>query len=202
MIRQALVDEPEPVRLLLVVDHLEELFTRCGDAQRHDFLEALLSAAHGLAGRALVVVAVRADFYAHIAEHSSFATVIQDDQVLVGPMSEDELRQAVVRPAVQAGLEVEPALTNEVIGELLGQPGALPLLSHALHETWKKRDGRRLTLAGYVESGGVREAIAQTADNVFAQLSAEQQSIARSIFLRLTELGNATEDAAAAGHRG
>jgi hypothetical protein len=75
------------------------------------------------------------------------------------------------------------------------EPGALPLLSHALLETWKRRQGRRLTLAGYSESGGVQGAIAQTAETVFTrQLSPRQQAIARSVFLRLTELGEGTQD--------
>jgi hypothetical protein len=75
------------------------------------------------------------------------------------------------------------------------EPGALPLLSHALLETRKRREGRTLTFAGYTDSGGVREAITRTADSVFGQqLDPRQQGIARSIFLRLTELGDASED--------
>ncbi|MFU8771799.1 MAG: BMP family ABC transporter substrate-binding protein [Anaerolineales bacterium] len=70
-----------------------------------------------------------------------------------------------------------------------GEPGALPLLSHALLETWKRRNGRWLTLRGYAEASGVHGAIARTADFVYnRQLSREQQITARNIFLRLTEL--------------
>jgi hypothetical protein len=74
------------------------------------------------------------------------------------------------------------------------EPGALPLLSHALLETWRRRIGRTMTLAGYHESGEVRGAIAKTAETVFNQLKPEQQVIARNIFLRLTELGEGTQD--------
>jgi hypothetical protein len=74
------------------------------------------------------------------------------------------------------------------------EPGALPLLSHALLETWKRRSGRTLMLKGYADAGGVRGAIAYTAETVYQQLSAEQQAITRNIFLRLTELGEGTED--------
>ena len=73
------------------------------------------------------------------------------------------------------------------------EPGALPLLSHALLETWQRRRGRLLTLSGYTSSGGVRGAIAETAEAVFTdQFTPEQQLIARRIFLRLTELGDET----------
>jgi len=75
------------------------------------------------------------------------------------------------------------------------EPGALPLLSHALLETWKRRRANTLTLKGYYEAGGVRGAIAQTAESVFRhELTPQQQSIARSVFLRLTELGEGTQD--------
>ncbi len=76
------------------------------------------------------------------------------------------------------------------------EPGALPLLSHALLETWQRRDPaeNRLTLAGYTEAGGVQGAIAKTAESTYQQLPADQQKIARSIFLRLTELGEGTQD--------
>src|SRR6185436_14309629 len=75
------------------------------------------------------------------------------------------------------------------------EPGALPLLSHALLATWERRRGRTFTLAGYRAAGGVRSAIAETAESVFTdQLDATQQELARDLFLRLTELGEGTED--------
>jgi WD40 repeat protein len=69
------------------------------------------------------------------------------------------------------------------------------LLSHALLATWERRRGRTFTLEGYHASGGVRGAIAETAESVFTdQLNQAQQDLARDIFLRLTELGEGTED--------
>ncbi len=50
-----------------------------------------------------------------------------------------------------------------------------------------------MTLSGYASSGGVRGAIAETAETVFTdQFTHEQQAIARRIFLRLTELNDET----------
>ncbi len=69
------------------------------------------------------------------------------------------------------------------------------MLSHALLATWERRRGRTFTLAGYHASGGVRGAIAETAESVFTdQLNQAQQDLAHDIFLRLTELGEGTED--------
>ncbi len=75
------------------------------------------------------------------------------------------------------------------------EPGALPLLSHALLETWQRRRGRLLTLAGYAAAGGVHGAIAQSAESVFMhRWTRAQQPLARRIFVELTELGEGTQD--------
>jgi WD40 repeat protein len=194
-LRQVLVDEPEDVRLLLVVDQFEEVFTLCRDeAERRCFIDALVEAV-GADRWVLIVLAIRADFYGRCAAYPRLAALLQDNQALVSPMSEAELRQIIERPAARAGLIVEPGLEEAIVRDVADEPGALPLLSHALLETWKRREGRTLTLAGYTDSGGVREAITTTADSVFVQqLSPAQQTIARGIFLRLTELGEGTED--------
>jgi WD40 repeat protein/class 3 adenylate cyclase len=178
---------------LLVVDQFEEVFTLCRDEEeRRTFIDALL----GTAKRGLrVVVALRADFYGHCAAYPRLAAALEDRQALVGPMSEDELRRAIEGPAERAGLLLEPGLVEAILRDVVGEPGALPLLSHSLLETWKRRSGRVLTLVGYLQSGGVQGAITKTAETVYREaLSADQQALARNIFLRLTELGHGTED--------
>jgi WD40 repeat protein/class 3 adenylate cyclase len=178
---------------LLVVDQFEEVFTLCRDEEeRGAFIDALLDAAER---GTRVVVALRADFYGHCAAYPRFAAALKQQQELVGPMNEEELRRAIERPAEHAGLLLEPGLVEAILRDVAGQPGALPLLSHSLLETWKRRSGRMLTLIGYLHAGGVQGAIAKTAETVYRDaLSAEQQALARNIFLRLTELGEGTED--------
>ena len=108
-------------------------------------------------------------------------------------MSRSELFSAIVSPP--RGWKIQEGLVEQMLDDVGYEPGALPLLSHALLETWKRRRGRTLTLSGYNEAGGVRGAIAQTAESVFRQrLTPEQQPIARMIFLKLAELGEDTLD--------
>ena len=178
----------------LIVDQFEELYTLCHDpAERDQFLHRLLAATDP-ASKLRVVTAVRADFLGRCAEHSQLTAALQDGTVLVGPMSRDELRQAIVKPAQAAGLIVERGLTTRILNEIEGEPGALPLMSHVLRETWRRRRGRALTEEVYEAAGGVHGAIAQTAEDVYAGLSAEHAQLARLVLLRLIIPGEGSQD--------
>ncbi|MDI6105461.1 hypothetical protein QLQ12_43450 [Actinoplanes sp. NEAU-A12] len=194
-VRQALTARPGADLLVLVVDQFEEVFTLCRDEQtRQRFLDCLLKIADGCAERARVVLGVRADFYPHCARHAGLVSALRDRQLLVGPMDEADLRAVVTGPAEHAGYRVEPALLEAVVADAAGQPGALPLVSHALLETWQRRQSGMLTLAGYRDAGGVADAIAQTAERVYGDLDPARRHIVQDIFLRLTALGQDTED--------
>ena len=119
--------------------------------------------------------------------------VLARQQEYIGAMSDKELRRAIEEPACRNRWEFEPGLVDLLLYEVGHEPGALPLLSHSLLETWQRRRGRTMTLSGYTSSGGVRGAIAEFAEAVFSdRFNQEQRAIARRIFLRLTELGDET----------
>lgn len=195
-IQTALATGPAETRALLVVDQFEEIFTLCADdGERSRFVEVLLDSAFGVNRRTVVVLGVRADFLAHLMQYPTLVEAIGGEaQLLIGPPSSADLREIVVRPAARAGLKVEPELLATILVDAAAEPGSLPLVSHALLETWHNRDGPVLTLAGYHATGGVRGAIAQSAERVYDDLSREEQQAARRIFLRLSALGEGTED--------
>lgn len=194
-IRQACADHPAQGDVVLVVDQFEEVFTLCGEEdERTRFIDALIIAATAETSRTRVVLGVRADFYGHCAHYPQLVATLRDGQILVGPMSADELRQAITQPAEHAGYRVETALVARVIADAVGQPAALPLVSHALLETWRRRRGTTLTLTGYQAAGGIQHALAHTAEAAYTNLNNDQQELARQIFLRLTALGDGTED--------
>src|SRR5215210_2462300 len=173
---------------VLAVDQFEELFTACQDeAERHEFAAALVRAARDRDGRCLVVLAVRADFYGRCAAFPELSRLLGANHVLVGPMSRDELRRAIERPAQRVGLSVEPELVEALLTDVGGRPGALPLLSTALLELWRRRDGSRLRLAAYARSGGVQGAVARLAEDAFVQLDPAQQAEERKLLLRLAD---------------
>ncbi|HEX4704985.1 MAG TPA: hypothetical protein VH352_22845, partial [Pseudonocardiaceae bacterium] len=172
-----------------------EAFTLCRDGvERGHFIAAVLAAAGAANSRTRVVLGVRADFYGNCAEYPDLVDALRDGQTLVGPMQADELRSAITRPAAAAGLVVESVLVATIVAEMLGRPGALPLMSHALVETWRRRRGTTVSLAGYRAAGGIDGAVAQTAEHTYRELDPEQQNAARDIMLRLTALGENTED--------
>ncbi|MGW0845503.1 nSTAND1 domain-containing NTPase [Streptomyces sp. NPDC002787] len=186
---------PHDNELVLVVDQFEETFTLCRDAAERDrFVEALVSAASDAGGRCRVALGARADFYAHCTHHALLVEAMRDGQVPVGPMSLDELRRAVVRPAQRAGLTVEGALLATLVAQAHGQAGVLPLLSHALLQTWRRRRGNALTLDAFEAAGGLEGALARTAEEFYQELDAGRRRLARQVFVRLTALGDGTED--------
>jgi WD40 repeat protein/transcriptional regulator with XRE-family HTH domain len=188
--------------ILILVDQFEEVFTLCHDeSQRILFIERLLDLAQQPSRKTNVVIALRADFYSHCAQYPSLRNAVAAQQEYIGQMTAEELRRAIEEPAKRGGWEFEPGLVDILLNDIgvedtsEPEPGALPLLSHALLATWERRRGRTFTLDGYHASGGVRGAIAETAESVFTdQLNQQQQNLARDVFLRLTELGEGTED--------
>jgi WD40 repeat protein/class 3 adenylate cyclase/tRNA A-37 threonylcarbamoyl transferase component Bud32 len=174
---------------VVVVDQFEELFTLAEDpARRRAFIDAMLD----LPGP--VAIGVRADLYGQLSTHAELARAVAENQILLGAMTDAELERAVTEPARLAGLKLEPGLVELVLRDVAGEPGALPLLSHALRATWERREGRTLTVDAYRESGGVASAVARTADSVVNALPDEQRPLVRNLFLRLTELGEGIED--------
>ena len=183
--------------LLLVIDQFEELFTLChSEEEQAWFINNLLTASSEINGSVMVVIALRADFYAHCANYIKLREALAQNQEYIGAMNDEELKRAIEEPAQRSRWEFESGLVNLLLHDVGHEPGALPLLSHALFETWQRRRGRTMTLSGYASSGGVRGAIAETAETVFTdQFTQEQQQIARRIFLRLTELSDETATA-------
>ena len=190
--RRALVRPgPHPLSVLpdsvdlLAVDQLEEAFTTCRDEdERAAFFGELVSRARD---STVVLVALRADFYGRCAAYPEFASLLSSNHVLLGAMQRDELAHAIEGPAERAGLQAERELVDLLVGDVAGEPGALPLLSTTLVELWRRRTGRVLSAASYVESGGVRGAVARLAEQAFAELSDGEQRAARSVMLRLAD---------------
>jgi WD40 repeat protein len=193
-----LADDPQP--LLLVIDQFEEVFTLCQDglercrAQARQFIANLADTARRGDRRILILITLRADFLDRCLAFPQLKDLLQDRQMLLGPLDEPALRDAIVRPAQAVGAYFEKGLVSTILRDVGAQPGALPLLQHALYELWRARRGPWLTLDAYEASGGVSGALQRRAQATYDALTPDQQAIARNIFLRLTALGEGVSD--------
>jgi WD40 repeat protein/energy-coupling factor transporter ATP-binding protein EcfA2 len=170
---------PAPV---LVVDQCEEAVTLSDDTgEQAQFFAAL--AAH--TERGPLVVALRADRLGELSAHPVLARLIEPGVYLLSAMGEADLRAAIEGPARQAGLLLEPGLVELLVQDVADEPGALPLLSHALRTTWERREGRTLSVDGYLATGGIRGAVAQSAEALYEQVPADQRPLVRDLLLRL-----------------
>ncbi|NUS42244.1 MAG: WD40 repeat domain-containing protein, partial [Mycobacteriaceae bacterium] len=190
---------------LLIVDQFEELFTAgSAESERESFLALLASLAERPAdpdevGPTAVVVSVRADFYSRCLHYPLLADALTRRSWLLGPMRLDELAEAITGPAEAAGLSLEPGLEELAITELCEgrqgyDAGALPLLSHVMAATWERREGARLTVAGYRKAGGVGGSVAATAERAWDELSPAQRRAAKQILLGLVRVASDSRD--------
>jgi len=184
------LDGAAPEGLVVIVDQFEELFTSCvHESERAAFVQALSATAP-----TVVVLGLRADFYAEALRHPVLVLALQDAQLVVGPMTEAELRKAITGPAFQAGIELEDGLIELLLGDFARgdatEVGALPLLSHALLTTWARSRRGRMKVADYRATGGVGGAVAATAEAAYDGLPPPQRHVARQLFGRLVQVAD------------
>jgi uncharacterized delta-60 repeat protein len=175
---------------LIVVDQFEETFTlTTNEATRKEFISRVLAATQ----RYKVVLTLRSDFLGEVAAHRALNEEIQNHLENVPPMNMDELYQSMAGQAGRTGLRFEADLGQQILDDVEGEPGAMPLLQHALWMLWKRRHGFWLKSSEYQSFGGVRQAIASTAEEVYASCSETERGHMREIFLRLTRLDESNE---------
>jgi WD40 repeat protein len=175
---------------LIVADQFEELFTLTRDeTTRKEFIAQLLE----IAKENKVIITLRSDFLGDVAVYRALSTEIQKHLEIIPPMNMDELRRAMEGQANQVGMRFEADLSQQILDDVEGEPGAMPLLQHALWELWNRRHGRWLRASEYRAFGGVKQAITSTAENVFGKCTNAEQEQIRDIFLRLTRLDESDE---------
>jgi hypothetical protein len=185
-------------RIVLLVDQFEELFTQTeSEAERQQFVELLLTATTEPHGPVVVLLTIRADFYDRPMQYPALNRLLQAHLRQVLPMDVEDLRATIEQPAAlpDVRLTFEGNLVGDLLFEIQGQVGALPLLQFTLEQLFQRRSGHRLTLQAYHEIGGVRGALAQHAEKTYlGLLSGEHRRLARALFLRLIEPGATEQD--------
>jgi predicted Ser/Thr protein kinase len=194
--------EQPDVRLVLVIDQMEELFTleRIAAEERSGFIDALSGLARS--GRVWVLATLRSDFYARCEELRELMALKEGGgQYHLLPPAPAEVAQMIRQPARAAGLRFEQDAATQVgLDEVLrdaaaGQVGNLPLLEFALEELYRQRTAEDvLTFAAHRSIGGVEGALTQRAETVFASLSPGVQATLPDVFAALVRVGSGEEE--------
>ena len=123
--------------------------------------------------------------------------LINDHHVSVLPLGRDEMRKVIEQPANLPDVQVtfENGLVDELLMDMQGQSGALPLLEFTLDQLFQRRNGYQLTLQAYHDMGGVKGALCQHAEETYQALPSDaHRQAARDIFLRLIGPGTTEQD--------
>ncbi|MFE7077093.1 trypsin-like peptidase domain-containing protein [Streptomyces sp. NPDC057620] len=184
-------------RLVLVIDQFEELFALAPSAMQYWGRElARLAATDDVS----VVLAMRDDFYSHLARELPVLmnTWMVPNLINVpAQLDHHDLVDIIEGPARSAGLTLDAGLTQAIVGDAVAaSDGAgvrstlLPLIEFALSHLWQRQDDGVLSLARFSEMGGVAGGLKRWADDSYYALPESSRAIARSIFTSLARLGD------------
>jgi tetratricopeptide (TPR) repeat protein len=195
---------PQGTRLLLV-DQFEELFTRPAE-EREPIARTLWELSRTAEARTVVLLTLRLDALERCAElrldeaGTLLSTIVLDPRhhAFLPPLQPEQYREAITEPAKGTGLSFEPGLVEQLVRDAGQEPGALPLLEHALDLLWERRERYTLTQAAYHGLGGLTGALTRTVDRLYEQLSPIEQCQMRRL---LVELVDFREDQALATRR-
>jgi KaiC/GvpD/RAD55 family RecA-like ATPase/Cdc6-like AAA superfamily ATPase len=174
-------------RVLLVIDQWEELYTPALDEdERRQFIDQLTNASNS--SPLSVILTLRSDFLDQTLTHRSLADALQGGIVDIAPMTQDELRRAIVEPARVVGLQFENKLVDRILEDVKRARDILPVLEFTLYALWETRKDGKLLQEGY-DAIGRHRALIQRAEHVFEHLTLEQKIEIREVLVQLV-IGN------------
>jgi WD40 repeat protein len=180
----------EKTPIVLVIDQFEECFTMGNQETTKKFIDLLTKLIKELPNLYLIV-GMRNDFRGRLREFTDFSDAIKA-KVNVGPLNREEIEEAIMKPAQAVRLEVDKDLKEKLIADVEDYPGSLPLLEYTLTELWnesRKKNSFRLQLENYEALGGIEGTLDKRATEVYESLSHKGQTVAKRIFLELTQIG-------------
>jgi WD40 repeat protein len=170
---------------LLIVDQFEELFTLNAAEEQGEFAELLGRLA--LEADVFVLLSMRDDFLMECRDHPPLEPIFSDLTALPS-LTGGNLRRAMVQPAARCGYRFEDdELVEEMLAEVEGERGALPMLAFAMSRLWEKRDRDNgfLTRQAYRDIGGVGGALARHAEATIDRVGSGNLPIVRELFRNL-----------------
>jgi uncharacterized delta-60 repeat protein len=195
---ESVLSERKDQRLVLFIDQFEEVFTQVNKEIRETFIRLITNAVTKPSGRVIILFSMRSDFIPNCATYPELNTLLNQQFIQIGAMQAEELVSAIAQPALRVGLKIDPDLIAQIINDMKGEPGALPLMQFALKDLFDDGQSKggviALTLDAYLGHGGIQKSLERHADAAFGKLEKHEQELARNIFSGLIEIGRGTQD--------
>jgi WD40 repeat protein len=181
--------------LVILIDQFEEIYTLCKEKTHQTaFIENILTLNEEQHLSVKIILTLRSDFLGETQQHSKLNQLLAKDSVIVPAMNENELRDAISKPAELMGHPLDEATINLLLEQTEGRASALPLLQFALTQIWDNMSKGISAAQTLSECGGVGGALAKKAQEIFEKLPEEDQKVTRRIFLKLVQLGEGAKD--------
>ena len=184
-------------KLMLVIDQFEELVTMCQPKEQQQFLSWLKAVLASDLERLQVVITLRSDF------EPQFSSVLLERshwmvaRFVVPPLTQDELREVIEKPAAEKVMYFEPPkLVERLINDVVQMPGALPLLSFTLSELYlkylqRRGNNRAMTQEDYEDLCGVMGSLTKRATEEYeklVELDPVYEQTVRRVMLRMVSV--------------
>ena len=188
---------------LIFIDQFEELFTTSSAEKCKNFIDGLIQITRELSkandSSVKIIGTMRADFLDRLSPYPALVKATDKHRPMISEMQPDELRLAIEQPAAHHGVVFENGLVEEIIKDVQGQPGYLPLLQYTLNLLWQTElqansfHNRTLSISTYRNLGGVRGTLQKHVEQVYQALSNPEQLATQQIFLKLIGIGGDAE---------
>ncbi|WP_244141921.1 ATP-binding protein [aff. Roholtiella sp. LEGE 12411] len=184
---------------LIFIDQFEELFTTTQPQKCAQFIASLVRLSKNKEHSVKIVATMRADFLDRLSPFPQLVKATEKHRPLIAEMQVDELRLAIEQPAAHHGVVYETGMVEEIIKDIQGQAGYLPLLQYTLNLLWETEvksgsiQDRTLNTSTYRQLGGVRGALQQRVDSIYGALPEQEKLATQGIFLKLVDIGKDSE---------
>jgi WD40 repeat protein/energy-coupling factor transporter ATP-binding protein EcfA2 len=181
---------------LIFIDQFEEIFTSCPEDKRKNFIEGIVKLAKSENDSVRIILTMRSEFMDNLTSYTNLWKILEDNHKFVTDLQDDELRLAIEQPAAKNGVVFEEGLVEEIIKNVRGQAGSLPLLQYTLNLLWEKTDvtGRTLHKDKYHQIGGVIGALEKRVTEIYKAFTKEEKVAVKQIFLKLVHITSLAKD--------
>ena len=154
-----------------------------------NFIQGIVQIVNKQDNTVRIVLAIRSDFLEQFSFYPTLGQITNENNVhLVTEMHPDELRQVIEQPAAKNGVVFEEGLVEQIIKEVQGQSGYLPLLQYTLDLLWEHEcqiistgglsqiENRTLHKTSYSALEGVRGALQKRVDEIYTNICKDNEN--------------------------